>query len=498
MSIYWPHSITIKIPEQYLALHFTAFFRSPLQARRSLILFCYWRLAVIRASSSTRSHVTSTIVIMHFFQRVAVATMACLIGTSLSIVVSPGDSNNLLITADNTINGTAPWAPTDMLRIQANTGKLPLSIINNFANGAVNVYITGKDSNNKVVVLKRDGTFFRPNPAGATTPTLITENLAIPLGKRGSSTKITIPGYISSARIWFAVGTLKFYCFALPDGGVAFVEPSAVNPSDPSAGVNWGFIELTWLSTGVWANISYVDFVGLPLGMSLTASDGKVQTSKGLPAGAVKSICDDLKKQASSDRQPWDQLCMSTSSGTVLRVLSPNDYISVVPNGFSSYYNNYINSVWTKYTTSALTVDTQSGAGKVSCKVSSNILKCAGDNRSYAKPTTKDIFGCNSGPFLISGNDNNVHRAVVPRLCAGFERSTLLLKGGNVQPGLRAVFYYTTSPTNHFSRIVHKYEIDGKGYTFSYDDVNPDGENQAGLVSTANPSLLSITVGGPS
>jgi len=433
---------------------------------------------------------------MHIFRTFALATMACLVGNSVAIVVSPGEADSIIITEKNTINGTHPDIPSKMLKVRANNGKLPLSLINNFANGAVNVYITGKDSNNKVVMLKPDGSFFYPNPAGAKTPTLITQNLAIPLGVRGSTTRVVIPGYISSARIWFAVGTLKFYCFAQADGGVAFVEPSAVNPSDPSAGVNWGFVELTWLPNGIWANISYVDFVGLPLGMSLLATDGSMQTAKGLRAGSITNICNELNQQAASDRQPWDQLCMTSSTGAPLRVLSPNDYISIVPNGFRSYYTNYVNSVWTKYTANALTINTQSAAGKVNCKVVGGYLKCANDNRSYAKPTAKDIFGCNSGPFLISGSDNNVHRAVVPRLCAAFERTTLLLTGGTVQPNLKSFYYYAVSPTNHFSRIVHKYEIDGKGYTFSYDDVNPSGENQAGLVSTGSPALLSIIVGG--
>jgi len=463
----------------------------------TIILLLLWLSAIGRAGTSSSFAISSILFTMHLLKAFALATMACLAGRSLAIVVTPGDSDDLVITANNTINGTSPNAPRGMVKVRANTGKLPLSIINNFADGAVNVYITGKDANNKVVVLKQDGTFYYPDPAGAKTPTLITQNLAIPLGGRGSATRITIPAYVSSARIWFAAGNLKFYCFSQPDGGVAFVEPSAVNPSDPSAGVNWGFIELTWIPSGIWANISYVDFVGLPLGMSLTASDGSVQTAKGLKAGAINNICNELKSQAASDGQPWDQLCMTTSGGTPLRVLSPNDYISIVPNGFSSYYNSYIDSVWTKYASSALTLDTQAQAGKVSCQVSGSVLKCNGDNRSYSKPTVKDIFGCNSGPFLIDGSDNDVHRAVVPRLCAGLERSTLLLNGGDVQPGLRAFSYYTTSPTNHFSRIVHAYEVDGKGYTFSYDDVNPDGENQSGLVSAGEPTLLSITVGGP-
>jgi hypothetical protein len=35
------------------------------------------------------------------------------------------------------------------------------------------------------------------------------------------------------------------------------------------------------------------------------------------------------------------------------------------------------------------------------------------------------------GPFELEASDNAVHQAVVPRLCAAINRSTLLLGGGN-------------------------------------------------------------------
>lgn len=40
--------------------------------------------------------------------------------------------------------------------------------------------------------------------------------------------------------------------------------------------------------------------------------------------------------------------------------------------------------------------------------------------------------------------------------------------------------------------------MDGKGYAFAYDDVNPFGDiDQSGVVSSRNPERLTITVGGP-
>lgn len=94
----------------------------------------------------------------------------------------------------------------------------------------------------------------------------------------------------------------------------------------------------------------------------------------------------------------------------------------------------------------------------------------------------------------MASTDNAIHGAVVPRLCAAFERGTLLLPGGNVQPSLGNSSYYQESPCNHYSRLVHKYENDGLGYAFSYDDVNPTGENEAGVVAGLDPQVCAISI----
>lgn len=442
---------------------------------------------------------------MRFFEGIAVTITTCLIGQSIAapIVVHPGTAKNLTITEDNTINGTAVLHPNitatsstklESLKVDTASGTLALSFYNNLGPNA-NAYITGKDVNNLVVILQPDGTFFYPSTSSV-TPVAVTQSIAIPLGAQGSSTTFTIPAYLSSARVYFADGDIQFFV-VYAGGATQLVEPSAVNPSDPSADVNWGFVELTWTSSGVFANISYVDFVGLPLGMSLTGTDGGVQSAAGLVAGSAQKVCDDLIAQQAIDGAPWSSLCEIDSAGNALRVLAPIDWISITPGGFGDYWTDYIDQVWSQYTSTPLTIDTQESYGQVDCQVSGDVLQCTGDNRSYAKPDAGDIFGCNSGPFGIIATDNDLHRAIVPRLCAAFNRSTLLLSGGNVQPSLPSTSYYTTSPTNHYSRIVHQYEVAGTGYAFSYDDVNPSGENQSGAVSTGSPTMLSITVGGP-
>lgn len=434
---------------------------------------------------------------MLFFSQLLFAAAASLVGRSLALplIVHPGTAQDIVITANNTVNATEKVATAPA----AATGQLNLALVNNLANSEVNAYITGLDSNNDLVMLQPDGSWFYPTTSSLATPQAVVASVAIACGGYGSTTYITLPSQISAGRVWFAAGELQFFTVN-GETGPSLVEPSAVNPSDPSADVSWGFVELTnSVSAGLFANISYVDFVGLVLGMTLsTASDG-IQTALGLQPGAVASICADLIAQSASDGQPWGDLCVTDTSGTPLRVLAPYDYISINPDAFSDYWTSYVDDVWSYYTTNTLTIDTQAAAGLVSCTVVDGLLCCDGDNRGYAQPTASDIFGCNSGPFAIEAGDNAVHSAVVPRLCAAFDRSTLMLGDGNTQPGPAVSEFYTTAPTNWYSKSVHKYEIDGKGYAFAYDDVVADGAaNQAGVVADGSPVLLTVTVGGPS
>lgn len=234
----------------------------------------------------------------------------------------------------------------------------------------------------------------------------------------------------------------------------------------------------------------------VPLGISLLAGDGSTQSAEGVKADAVAAVCKALQAQTQVDGQPWTDLCQVDSNGTPLRVIAPSDYVATNPNAFAEYFTSYVDSVWETYTTATLTINTQAAAGEVACTVQNDLLTCAGDNRGYAKSSALDIFGCNGGPFAIEAKDNDVHRAVVPRLCAAFNRSTLMASGGNIQPGIAASHYYQAKPTNHYSAFVHEQEIDGKGYAFSYDDVNGDGMvNQSGVVADANPRVLTVTIG---
>lgn len=416
-------------------------------------------------------------------------------------IAKPGTVHDMKVTKENTLNGTYHGDTTIThanLESRAAAAGIPFQFVNNFSGGAVNAYLVGKDSSNRVVFVLADGSLVYPSSGGSSTPKPITQKINIALPAKGQTLKMTLPMPLDSARIYFAEGTLTFAMVKTPDGD-GLVQPSVTNSQDPSAGTNWGFVELTYTpDRAIYANISYVDFVGMILSMSLSTTDGSpTQVTKGLDSNAVTAVCNGLNDQSSKDGYPWSKMCVANSQGKPLRALSPNDYTVIDSNSFSNYWSSYVNQVWSKYSSTPLVINTQGAAGKVNCRVTNNVMNCDGDNRGYNKPTAGDIWGCNSGTFGKIGQENDVHLAVIARLCAAFTRTTLLVNGGNVQPSLPSSSYYQNSPTSHYSRLVHAHEVDGKGYAFSYDDVNPNNENASGVVSSGNPGTLTVYVGAP-
>lgn len=450
----------------------------------------------------------------------SVALLAGLIGTALAApyasighfhkrvapenkytIAKPGSIDDVIVGEDNTLNGTVHTSKTFRTvtpRMQDPVpGNLPLSLVNNLGGQNLNCYISGLDSDGKVVFLAGDGSLVYPSSGGSEVPVPITENIAIPMPGLGETFDITLPIAMSSGRVYFAEGELEFFMVFIGTGD-GLVQPSINNIADPSSGLNWGFVELTLTTEGViWANVSFVDFVGLIMSMTLRNLDGSVQEVVGLPGNAVGTVCESLLAQGEADGRPWGAMCIATADGNPLRVLSPEDYETIEQGGFDDYWTAYVDEVWTYYSSNTLTINTQNEAGDVTCQVVGDLLECEGDNRGYPKPVAADIWGCNTGPFGILEGDNAIHYAVVPRLCAAFVRTTLLIEGGNYQPGPPAEQYYTHDPSTHYSRIIHEHEVDGKGYAFAYDDVNPDGsEDAAGLVSSGNPETLIFYIGG--
>jgi len=109
--------------------------------------------------------------------------------------------------------------------------------------------------------------------------------------------------------------------------------------------------------------------------------------------------------------------------------------------------------VWARYTTEDLIINTQASFGNVAGRVKNGLLTYPNNASSgsgvitFAKPTARDIFGCSTGPFA-TGSNAQVN-AMIPRLAAAFNRSTLLVAREN--PNGVALGQYYQNPTTNVS-----------------------------------------------
>jgi hypothetical protein len=394
---------------------------------------------------------------------------------------------------------------------------LNIALVNNFPAGKT-VYATlsgqALDKGNALLVLSSDGKtpIFPENPPQSSTMTPLSEDCAIKLGESGSTTTITVPR-MAGGRIYFSLDKpLKFFI----NPGPALVEPSVSNPGEPNIDVDWGFCEFTFNTEQLYANISYVDFVShIPVALTLETHSNKTLTVRGLKPGGMEQICAALRAQNEEDGKGWDKLIVN-SNGRDLRVLSPNLACVANPGLLQNYFEPYIDEVWSHFANGEIEIDTQAAWGKVKATLNGDALSFsaptaaaaaappttdgaapapapAAEPCSFTKPTTMDIFSCDSGPFKTGANE--FANAIIPRLAAAFNRSTLL--ECRSFPEKQDLYYACHDIMNHYSRVVHEQNFEGKGYAFAYDDVQPTGGmDMSGEVHAGDPKLWTVTVGG--
>lgn len=312
----------------------------------------------------------------------------------------------------------------------------------------------------------------------------------------GSTTSITIP-YTAGGRLWFSIGSQITFLLNPSSTGAQIVEPSSTNTSDPNYNLTWDFCEFSYSSSEIYVNISYVDFVCIPIGLELTNTSGTVTHVSGLPANGLETIANNLVAQNNSDGAGWDQLIVKKSDGSTLRVLNPTGGIDFNPSLFQNYWSSYVDQIWNQYVSTPLVVDTQYTWGTVSGNTSNDRSSITFNGiGSFTKPGAADIFGQNTGPFAAQATNTAELLNIGARLSTAINRSTLLTDAS--QPdGETVASYYTNPITNHYARIVHAANLDGKGYCFPYDDVGNSNEvDQSGFLSDPSPQTLLVTVGG--
>ncbi|KAK6535829.1 hypothetical protein TWF281_000079 [Arthrobotrys megalospora] len=370
---------------------------------------------------------------------------------------------------------------------------LEIELTNHTLSTTVYATVTGLaiDHKNSWFLLKSDGkTPYYPTPPSKILQPL-SEDCAIPLGPPGSSISITIPR-IAGGRIYISID--KPITFLL-NPGPALVEPSVTNPTDQNFETQWSFMEFTYNHDQLYANISYVDFVGFPIALTLITSTGDEKRVLGLPKSGPLKIAEGLREQQDKDGQKWGDLVVKDKAGNLLRILSPNQGIVLNRSLFSGYFEPYIEEVWNHYLSHELKIDTQCHFGVVPGTVDGSSQKFKFlDKEEFNKPTTADIFNASSGPFQTGPNP--LRNAIIPRLNAAFNRTVLLDCECEI-PARKREKYYQMDVTNHYARLVHEANVDGKGYAHPYDDVAASGGgDHSGYVNDGAPRKLVVIVGG--
>ncbi|MFD4263291.1 glycoside hydrolase family 64 protein [Streptomyces sp. NPDC058534] len=384
----------------------------------------------------------------------AVATAAGLAGTLLTFGASPP--------ADAAVPAT-----------------IPLKITNNSSRGeAVHIYNLGTSlTTGQQGWADANGTF-HAWPAGGNPPTPAPD-ASIPGPAAGQTKTIRIPKL--SGRIYFSYG--QKLDFRLTTGGL--VQPAVQNPSDPNRNILFNWSEYTLNYSGLWLNSTQVDMFSAPYTVGVQRGDGSVTRAGKLKAGGYNAVFNALRAQPG-----WGGLIQTRPDGTMLRALSP---LYALETGAlpASVLNDYINRVWQKYSTSTLTVTPFGNQpntkyfGRVSGNVMNFTNSAGAVVTSFQKPDASSVFGCHR---LLDAPNDLVRGPISRTLCAGFNRSTLVINPN--QPDPSAANFYKDSVTNHYARIIHDRMADGKAYAFAFDDVG----NHESLVHDGNPAEARLTL----
>lgn len=234
------------------------------------------------------------------------------------------------------------------------SGSLQIKLTNS-ADGDMYVYIMGKDYSNGKRVFYQDGspTWYYVSTDGASMNSTskmyqidsTTNDLAVTVAGNSDQT-VTLPGYLESARVYIGSDHMAFHLTESGD----LVEPSPVDTTDANYGFPWGIVEFDYGSNVLCADLSYVDSVGLALGMTVTAGDGTQYVDPGLPSGSLQTVCDQLE----AVNEDWGSLCIKGSDGSLIRAVSPTKVDTANAGSLATLYDDYIEQVWEKYSATPL------------------------------------------------------------------------------------------------------------------------------------------------
>jgi glycosyl hydrolase family 64 (putative beta-1,3-glucanase) len=361
---------------------------------------------------------------------------------------------------------------------QAVPATIPLKITNNSGRGdAVYIYNLGTNLATGQQGWADASGNFHAWPAGGNPPTPAPD-ASIVGPANGQSTTIQMPKF--SGRVYFSYG--QKLVFKLTTGGL--VQPAVQNPSDPNRNILFNWSEYTLNDSGLWINSTQVDMFSAPYAVAVQLPDGSTKTTGHLRSGGYNGFYNALRGQSGG----WGSLIQTAPDGSVLRALSP---LYGVETGAlpASAMDDYVNRVWAKYSNETLTVTPFGDQPNLKYfgRVSGNVMNFTNSSgavvTSFQKPDSASIFGCFK---LLDAPNDQVRGPISRTLCAGYNRSTLLVNPNQPDPNNGS--FYLDPVTNHYARNIHAQMVDGKAYGFAFDDVG----NHEALVHDGNPQQASL------
>lgn len=304
--------------------------------------------------------------------------------------------------------------------------------------------------------------------------------------------------------------------------------PSGWSPGDPLQGGNygklWDYFELTWTrddatTTSLGANLTQLDFFGLPLQLDNYGYQPDLKTPEHLKTGFEGNARGTILKTIKGLPKPWSDLVVPDLNkafpGIPLRVFCPYHgmELDLFP---KDQLESYIDRVWAYYAKKSLPV-------RVSGGDYTGLVHTDGPNKdlfvfeppagSGLKPVmirnpntnsrvgfvsgSKDVYECQIQLDVVGSEPLPADARDIARdLGAGFLRSTLaqgVANGVNLDTLPlcdQTAQYYAHEPVNMYAATLHKNAILQKAYAFGYDDVC----EQSSVGITKNPTELVLTV----
>lgn len=314
---------------------------------------------------------------------------------------------------------------------------------------------------------------------------------------------------IQGCRIFIGIKSqLYLYFFGSTGAQQGYASPSHSNPTDPSTGINYEIIELTYNSIGFWGNTSRVDSYNYAMGLELYETGGTVVKTGELLSHAdigtqyLASVPDEFKG------------CYNATTGQILQPTKTEDFsdgtIGTMPDlgPYRDYMQPYIDEIWSTYTNQDLTfIHPQIGTWQGRVSNGKFTFTCIAGPAGFigkkgyisGKPNTQEALegkGVLDERVDLNAENGRYDLMMQAQICAAITRHVIEtnVANGTVQNWSDPSKYYLSSPCNHYAKFWHQagIRVDQLAYGFAYDDVN----EQSSTMHSPNPSGFKIVFGG--